>query len=100
MAARHSGQPFRDRGNRGEHARRGRVPHIRVEGASARISAVFSGAISTSRSSVGAAFYEVTITTGCLTLPYMTDQGPLGWPPRGVSVPGGAPYGVGPQLMA
>jgi hypothetical protein len=29
----------------------------------------------------------------------MTDQGPLGRPPRGASVPGGAPCGAGPQLM-
>jgi hypothetical protein len=29
----------------------------------------------------------------------MTDQGPLGRPPRGASVPGGAPRGAGPQLM-
>jgi hypothetical protein len=28
----------------------------------------------------------------------MTDQGPLGRPPRGASVPGGAPCGAGPQL--
>jgi hypothetical protein len=31
-------------------------------------------------------------------MPYMTDQGPLGRPPRGASVPGGAPRGAGPQL--
>ena len=30
----------------------------------------------------------------------MTDQGPLGRPPRGASVPGGAPCGAGPQLIA
>ena len=29
----------------------------------------------------------------------MTDQGPLGRPPRGASVPGGAPRGAGPQLI-
>jgi hypothetical protein len=29
----------------------------------------------------------------------MTDQGPLGRPPRGASVPGGAPCGAGPQLI-
>ena len=33
-------------------------------------------------------------------MPYMTDQGPLGRPPRGASVPGGAPCGAGPQLIA
>ena len=32
-------------------------------------------------------------------MPYMTDQGPLGRPPRGASVPGGAPRGAGPQLI-
>jgi hypothetical protein len=32
-------------------------------------------------------------------MPYMTDQGPLGRPPRGASVPGGAPCGAGPQLI-
>jgi hypothetical protein len=30
----------------------------------------------------------------------MTDQGPLGRPPRGASVPGGAPCGAGPQLIS
>jgi hypothetical protein len=32
-------------------------------------------------------------------MPYMTDQRPLGRPPRGASVPGGAPCGAGPQLI-